>query len=83
MLSCIYLGHSGNTVLISDLQFENDNDRKYRETIYKGGIILDSLKGISCWESWIGVPNTILSFWVCNTYEEYVLSSTPPSSLVW
>ena len=28
VLSCIYLGHSGNIVLIPDLQFENKSGRK-------------------------------------------------------
>ena len=51
MWSCIYLGHSGNTVLISNLQFETKSGRKQRENIYKGNLILDSLKGISRWES--------------------------------
>ena len=58
MLSCIYLGHSGKTVLISNLQFETNSMRKYRETIYKENLILDYLKVISRWESWIGEPNS-------------------------
>ena len=28
MFSCSYLGHSGNTVLIPNLKFENKNGRK-------------------------------------------------------
>ena len=50
MLSCIYLGHSGNTVLISNLQFKTKSGKKQRENIYRGNLILDSLKGISHWE---------------------------------
>ena len=50
MLSLIYLGHSGNTVLILNLQFETKSGRKYQETIYKGNLILDFLKGTLCWE---------------------------------
>ena len=46
MLSCIYLGHSGNFVLILNLQFETKSGRKYRENIYKGNIIIDYLKWI-------------------------------------
>ena len=46
MLSYIYLGHIGNTVLISNLQFETKSEGKWRETIYKGNLILDSLKVI-------------------------------------
>ena len=61
MLSYIYLGHSDNTGLIPNLQFKNKSGRKYRETIYKGNLILYSLKGILCWWSWIVLPNTILS----------------------
>ena len=59
MLSCIYLGNSGKTVLISNLQFETKSGRKYQETIYKGNLILESLKGIPRWESWIGVPKIL------------------------
>ena len=49
--------HSGNTVLISNLQFKTKSGRKYRENIYKENIILNYFKGISSWEFWIGVPN--------------------------
>ena len=49
MLSWIYLGHSGNTVLISNLQFETKSGRKRRETIYRENLIIDSLKVISRW----------------------------------
>ena len=68
MLSCIYLRHSGTTGPISNLQFETKSGSKRRETIYKGNIILDYLKGISRWESWIGVPNRELlgNYWVIN-----------------
>ena len=44
MLSCRDLGHSGDTVLITNLQFETKSVSKYRETIYKGNFIQDSLK---------------------------------------
>ena len=71
ILSCIYLGHSGNTVLISNLKFETKSGRKQRETVYKGNLILDSLKGISGWESWIGLPNmTDFLFWFIIKPEE-------------
>ena len=46
ILSCIYLGHSGNPVLISNLKSESKIGKKYPETIYKGNLIQDSLKGI-------------------------------------
>ena len=55
ILSCIYLGYNGNNVLISNLQFETKSGRKYWETFYKDNLILDYLKVISRWESWIGV----------------------------
>ena len=58
MLSYIYLVQSGNTELISNLQFETKSGRKYRETIYKGNLILDSIKGISHSESLTGVTNS-------------------------
>ena len=58
MLSCIYLGHIGNTVLISNLQLEYKIGRNYQETIYKRNIIIDYLKVISRWESLIILPNT-------------------------
>ena len=51
MLSCIYLGYSGKSLLITNLKFETKSERKYRKTIYKGNIIIDSLKGILRWES--------------------------------
>ena len=51
ILSCSYLGHSGDIVLILNLQFETKSGKKQQETIYKGNIIRDSLKGISRWES--------------------------------
>ena len=50
MLYCSYLGHSGYTVLIPSLQFETNKRSKYQENIYKGNLIIDSLKGISSWE---------------------------------
>ena len=43
ILSCSYLGHSGVTVLISNLQFKTDSGRKYWENIYKGDLNQDSL----------------------------------------
>ena len=46
ILSCSYLRPSGDTVLILNLQFETKSGRKYWETIYKGNMIQDSLKGI-------------------------------------
>ena len=49
MLSFIYLGHSGNIVLIQHLPFKTKRGSKYWETIYKENIILDSLKWISRW----------------------------------
>ena len=49
MLSYIYLGHSGTNVLIYNLKFETKSGRKYQETIKKGNLIIDSLKGISHW----------------------------------
>ena len=50
MLSCSYLGYSGDTVLFSYLQFETKGERKYRETIYKWNIIRNYLKVIWRWE---------------------------------
>ena len=44
ILSCIYLGKSGNTVMILNLELEKKSGRKYRNTIYKGNLILDYLK---------------------------------------
>ena len=67
MLSYIYLGHSGNTVMILNFEFETKTGRKYLETIYKGNLIIDSLKATSRWEYWIGLPKTTLSLLVCNT----------------
>ena len=57
MLSYIYLGHSCDIFLILDFQLETKSGRKYQETIYKGNLIIDSLKEISHWESWIVLPN--------------------------
>ena len=51
ILYCSCLGHSGDTVLISDLQFETKSGRKYQKTIHKGNLIQNSLKGISNWKS--------------------------------
>ena len=67
MLYWIYLGHSGNTGLIPNLQFETKSGMKYWKTVYKGNIIIDSLEGISHWESWIGLTFTNLYSLVCNT----------------
>ena len=39
ILSCIYLGHSVDTVLVSNSQFETKSGMKYQENIYKGNII--------------------------------------------
>ena len=36
-------------VLISNLKYETKSGKKQQETIYKGILILDSLKGISHW----------------------------------
>ena len=83
ILSCIYLGYIGNTVLISNLHFETKSGKKQQETIYKGNLILDSLKGISRWEYWIGLPNTNPSLLVSNTCEEYGFSKTTPSLWLW
>ena len=47
VLSFIYLGQSGDTVLVSGLQFETNIGRKYQETIYKGNIIWDLSKEYS------------------------------------
>ena len=76
MLYCIYLGQNGDTLLISNLYFENNSGRKWQETIYKGNIILDSLKGISRWEFWIGVPKNTPYLLVCNTCKEYQLRAS-------
>ena len=46
MLSCSYLGNSGDIVLITNLQLETKSGRQQRETIYKWNIIKYSLKGI-------------------------------------
>ena len=48
-LFCIYLGHSGNTVVIPNVKFETKSGSKYQETVYKGNLIPDSLKGILRW----------------------------------
>ena len=58
MLSWIYLGHSDNTVMIWNLKFKIKSGQKWQETIYKSNLIIDSLKGILHWESWIVLPNT-------------------------
>ena len=39
ILSCSYLGHSGDTILVSNLQFETKSGRKLREDIYKDDLI--------------------------------------------
>ena len=36
ILSCSYLGHSGDTVLVSNLQLETKSERKYWEIITNG-----------------------------------------------
>ena len=46
MLSCSYLGHSDDTVMIPHLQLQTKSGSKYQENIYKGDLIWDSLKGI-------------------------------------
>ena len=46
ILSCSYLVHSGDTVVISDLQCKTTIGKKFRETIYKGNHIQDSFKVI-------------------------------------
>ena len=46
ILSCSYLGHSGDTVLILDLQLETKSGNKQQETINKGNLIQYFLKGI-------------------------------------
>ena len=53
-----YLGHSGDTVVISNLQSKTKSGNKYRENIYKGNLIQDYLKVIYLWEYQIGYPNT-------------------------
>ena len=53
ILSCSYLGHSVDTLVILILKFKNKSGKKYWETIYKGDLIQDSLKGIPhCRYSW-------------------------------
>ena len=39
ILSCIYLGYSGDTMIIWDLELETKIGNNYWETIYKWGII--------------------------------------------
>ena len=46
MLSCSYLGHICDTVLVPNLHFETKSGRKYQEIIYKDNLIRDYLKGI-------------------------------------
>ena len=77
ILYCIYFGQSGETVLITNLQFKTKSERKQRENIYKGHIIIDSLKDILNLESRIGLPNTTSSLLVWNTNKEYGFSNTP------
>ena len=51
MLSCSYLVHSGDTVLIPNLHFETNSESKYQEAVNKGNIVQNYLKGMQCWES--------------------------------
>ena len=44
--------------------------------VYKVNIVLDYLKGISHWESLIGVPSTNPYFLVCNICKESGFSDT-------
>ena len=46
-------------MVISDLKLKAKSGKKYQETIYKGNLIRDFLKGISCWESCIGYPDSL------------------------
>ena len=46
ILSCSYLGHSGDNVLNSNLKLETKSGKKQRGNIYKGNLIQGSLKGI-------------------------------------
>ena len=46
ILSCIYLGHSDATVLISNIQLETNNGSKQQGNIYRLDISRCSLKGI-------------------------------------
>ena len=45
ILSCSYLGHSGDTVLVLNLKLETKSGGKHRETIYRSNIIRYYLKG--------------------------------------
>ena len=58
ILSCIYLGHSDATVLISNIQLETNNGSKQQGNIYRLDISRCSLKGIQRWRSIIVYPNT-------------------------
>ena len=49
MLSYIYLGRIYDIVVILDLKLETKIGKKEQVTIYKGNLILDSLKGILRW----------------------------------
>ena len=51
ILSCSYLGHSGETVLISNMEFETKSGIKWQGAIYKENLIRYNLKGIPHWES--------------------------------
>ena len=62
VFSYVYFGHSGDTVMIPNLQFETNSGRKYWGTIDKGNFIIDSLKVIYRWESLIGCPNSTI-YW--------------------
>ena len=80
LLSCIYEGHSGNTVMIPDLQLETKSGRKYWKTVYKGNLIVDSLKGILRWKYWIWLPNR------CIPHGDYKVGrscTTAPSGLTY
>ena len=55
----IYLGRSGDTVEISNLQFETKSGKNYWGTNYKWNLIQDSLKVVSHCESLIEYPNSL------------------------
>ena len=57
MLSYIYLGRIYDIVVILDLKLETKIGKKEQVTIYKGNLILDSLKEILRWESWMELLN--------------------------
>ena len=42
----------------TEYKFKIISRQKWQETIYKGNLIIDSLKGILHWGSWIVLPNT-------------------------